>query len=151
MNYLEELQKINEDFQKCKMVVKSCVWDSQLESAGTYCNNFVSYHIGRLGYVKRYKRPNIWTIHDAFTRELKLRKKIIEYIDLCVDELKYLIECQKDEVYPYSEKRSIGYADPNTKMILKIQQNVTEWETKKKKEYPNYENRETAREKLQIN
>ena len=151
MNYLEELQKINEDYKKCKNVIKSCVWDNQLESAGTYCNNFVSYHAGRLGFYKRTRYSFRYTIYDWLRKEYSVRKKILEYIDLCVEELKYMIECQSGEVYQSMENKQIGYGDKNLQTILRIQQEVKKWEEKKQKDNIYNENRKITREKLQVN
>lgn len=149
MNYLEELQKINDDYKKCKNVILSCVWDTQLETAGNFCNKFVNFHVGRLGFFKRYKHSAFYTVKDWFNKEYRKRKNILDYIDLCVGELKELIENQKEEVYMFSDGNQIGYGDHNSQVIHRIKKEIKNWEEKKEKD-DLYEDRKTPCEKLPL-
>ena len=147
MNYLEELQKINEDYQKAKLVIKSCMYVPQLENAIVYSTNFVRYHCNRLGIPKKYDRKIWWFF---FEREKRQKNKIIEYIDLCVADLQNLVEDMKEEVQEPYDISHIGYGDPNFQAATRIQQDVRRWEDKKKKEKIPDVYRTIEREKLQV-
>lgn len=148
MNYMEELQKINEDYQKAKLVIQSCVYAPQLQNAINYSTNFVQYHCTRLGITKKYSNKLWWFFCE---HEKKEKNKIIEYIDLCVNDLQELVEDKKEEVQEYYDTTRIGYGDPNLQLITRIQQDVKKWEDKKKKDRINDVHRKTKREELQVN
>ena len=146
MNYLEELQKINEDYQKAKLVVESCLYAEQLNSAIAYSTNFVRYHCGRLGISNKYDHRLKWFFCE---RNKHQKNKIIEYIDLCVADLQDLVELKKLEVLEGGDITQIGYGDRNMMSMLRIQSEVKKWEDKKNKEGKNVY-RTTKREKLQV-
>lgn len=145
MNYLEEIQKINKDYQKAKLVIMSCNYTTQLETAIQYSTSLVRYHCNRLGIPKKYDKPLQWFF---FEKEKKQKNKIIGYIDLCVADLQDLVEIKRTEVIelqPYF----VGYG-AEYKRFQSIKESIKKWEDKKKKENLEYVHRTIECEELQV-
>ena len=145
MNYLEELQRINKDYKKAKLVVMSCNYNTQLEAAIQYSTSLVRYHCNRLGIPKKYDNKLWWLLHE---HEKKEKNKIIEYIDLCVAELQDLVDEKRGEVIeiqPYF----VGYGS-EYKRIQGIVDDIKKWKEKKKKDNLEYVHRDTECEELQV-
>ena len=147
MNYLEELQKITEDYQKAKLVILSCSYSTQLESAIAYSTQLVRYHCTRLGIPKKYDNKLWWFF---FEREKKQKNKIIQYIDLCVNDLQDIVEDKRPEMQEFYDSATIGYGDPDIIASHRVYQEMKKWEEKKEKENIDYEYRKFGHEKLQV-